>query len=512
MARSTLLSLAFVLSVLALLAAPRPFASPSASAQSAPVRVDDPTQPSAPANTLTVQNLNDSGPGSLRQAIADAQPGDTINFDDSLDEQTIVLSSTLQIDKDMTIDPSVTRIRVSGNDTVRVFDIAGSPQVTMRKLIIIHGNAASGYGGGINVGSGLVTLDRCGLSQNSAAQGGGFYVGPLGTLKIEGCIIGFNSAANFGGAGYNEGLLSISANTLIRFNDAFFGGSAIWNSASGTLSIGSARAITPTTISDNTSSGAFFGTILNRGVLTMTDTVVFSNTVPGGQGGGVQNFGTASIAYSSIVGNRAAFCAGICDYGALTLANSSVLSNSATTAGGIEISGTLLLVNSTLAFNHANNSGSAIHTDTAFSVTIINTTIVSNSAGNGGAAIALAGSGIFAVKNTLLAFNSPDNCDLPLNSLGHNLESANSCFLFASGDLTNTIPLLGPLADNGGPTLSFALLAGSPAIDAGDNAGCPGIDQRGALRPAGVRCDIGAYEFGAILRQYVYLPLLRRAP
>jgi hypothetical protein len=63
------------------------------------------------------------------------------------------------------------------------------------------------------------------------------------------------------------------------------------------------------------------------------------------------------------------------------------------------------------------------------------------------------------------------------------------------GDQVNTDPMVGPLAENGGPTLTHALLTGSPAIDAGDDAVCPATDQRGVSRPQGVACDIGAYEY-----------------
>src|SRR5262249_46819937 len=82
-------------------------------------------------------------------------------------------------------------------------------------------------------------------------------------------------------------------------------------------------------------------------------------------------------------------------------------------------------------------------------------------------------------------------------SLGHNLSSDDgSGFLTGPDDLINTSPLLGPLQDNGGPTTTMALLAGSPAIDAGDNADAPDFDQRGPGFPriVGGTTDIGAYE------------------
>jgi len=77
---------------------------------------------------------------------------------------------------------------------------------------------------------------------------------------------------------------------------------------------------------------------------------------------------------------------------------------------------------------------------------------------------------------------------------GYNLSSDASCNFAAPGSLNNTDPKLGPLADNGGPTPTHALLMGSPAIDAADPSSCPHTDQRGAPRPSGLACDIGAYE------------------
>lgn len=85
----------------------------------------------------------------------------------------------------------------------------------------------------------------------------------------------------------------------------------------------------------------------------------------------------------------------------------------------------------------------------------------------------------------------------PITSAGHNLEDAGTCGLANVGDLIVSDATIGPLADNGGPNQTHALLPGSPAIDAGGNAGCPAADQRGAPRGDNDRsfvCDIGAYE------------------
>ena len=99
-----------------------------------------------------------------------------------------------------------------------------------------------------------------------------------------------------------------------------------------------------------------------------------------------------------------------------------------------------------------------------------------------------------SLVNTLLASNDPGgNGAGTVNDGGHNLSSDGTCAFSATGSLNDTDPMIGPLTDNGGPTLTMALLPGSPAIDAGDSAAAPPTDQRGFPRPAGAAADIGAY-------------------
>ena len=110
-----------------------------------------------------------------------------------------------------------------------------------------------------------------------------------------------------------------------------------------------------------------------------------------------------------------------------------------------------------------------------------------------------------AVKNSIVAGNTGANCSGSPTSLGYNLEDTNTCGFNQTADQNNTDPQIGPLADNGGPTQTHALLAGSPAIDAGDDTVCVApnndTDQRGESRPVdyegdavGPFCDIGAFE------------------
>ncbi len=222
-------------------------------------------------------------------------------------------------------------------------------------------------------------------------------------------------------------------------------------------------------------------------------------------GGGVTQVlrvssGTVTI-FSGVTirGGMAGPVAGVENSGTLTLLNTTVTGNTGTGGGyGAVVnnaSGILTLLNSTVSGNTA-RSGSGI--ENAGSVTLLNSTVSGNSAGSGGGLSNLLGTVV--AKNTIIADNTGGNCTGAISSQGHNLDSDGSCGFAGPGDLSGVDPKLGPLGNNGGPTQTQALLPGSPAIDAGDNVGCPPTDQRGVTRPQDGRgtgtpvCDIGAYE------------------
>lgn len=129
---------------------------------------------------------------------------------------------------------------------------------------------------------------------------------------------------------------------------------------------------------------------------------------------------------------------------------------------------------------------------------LVNVTVTANQASGGG------GGGLFVVEisevgslaNSIVADNLGGDCFLLRSGVAsdHSLDSDNSCGLADAGSHPGVPPLLGPLANNGGPTDTHALLAGSPALNAGNNATCLATDQRGVTRPQGPACDIGAYE------------------
>jgi hypothetical protein len=167
-------------------------------------------------------------------------------------------------------------------------------------------------------------------------------------------------------------------------------------------------------------------------------------------------------------------------------------------SGAVYLTSTLSGNMITLTNATTDNGGGAIHTFGP--VEVSNATIAGNRTNASGGGILSDGS--LDLKDTIIADNGADNCGGTgtFSSAGFNLESTNTCGLNATGDLVNTEPKLGPLQNNGGPTLTQALPAGSPAVDAGsctDILGNPlTTDQRGVARPqpAGGKCDIGAYE------------------
>ncbi|SIO55552.1 hypothetical protein SAMN05444166_5109 [Singulisphaera sp. GP187] len=399
-------------------------------------------------STFTVTNTNDDGGGSLRAAIdlANADPAqDTINFAVSA-TGTIRLRSALP---DLTtaiilIGPGASALTVArsadpSTPEFRIFNVTAGAEVAISGLTISGGRVSAESGGGI---------------------------ANHGTLAITDSTLSGNSAGFNGGGIDNYGTLAVTRSTLSG-NSARYGAGGIDNSTlHGTVKL------TQSILSGN-SAGTGGGIGNSTGTVTITNSTLSGNSAVY-NGGGISNAGTVTVTHSTLSDNSAGFNGGaISNYNAVTITNSTLSGNSAGAGGAIANSsyaGTVTIAESTFGGNSADpGGGGGIANHGTVTVT---TSLFANSAGGN---LAQAASGSFASK-------------------GSNLFSDTPTVALDPTDLIDTDPRLAPLADNGGPTQTMALLPGSPAIDAGRVVPGITVDQRGVPRPQGAAPDIGAFE------------------
>ena len=513
------------------------------------------TSLSLQAATITVTTTNDNGAGSLRAALAGAGNGDTIDATGVAGTITLT-TGQLNVPNSVTIlGPGPGALTVSGNNASGVFNVTGT-NVTITGLTIANGQTTSD-GAGLNAAGSpgsVLTLSGCVIINNNAdGNGGGIYINPDVTMTISNCTVSGNWGTDGGGI-YNDGTaLTIDASTLSG-NSAGDGG-GIYNDGTvltinasalsdnsanaepgvggGIYNDGTALTINASTLSGNSAGDG--GGIYNDGTaLTIDASTLSGNSADADGGGGIyNNIGeTMTISNCTVSGNSGADGGGICNGGgSLIVAASTLSGNTAGNGGGIYNDGgdfgsaSLTINSSTLSANSA-GTGGGIYNDAEggaegggiASLTINASTFSGNSAGTGGGIYNDSGdfgSAILEIGDTILntgatggniynngfgAFSTSD---------GYNLSSDNGGgFLTATGDQINTDPKLGPLQNNGGPTWTHALLAGSPAIDQGKANAVPGLglatDQRGFPRPVdaadipnapgGDGSDIGAFE------------------
>ncbi|MCP4539292.1 MAG: hypothetical protein GY832_19320, partial [Chloroflexi bacterium] len=292
-------------------------------------------------------------------------------------------------------------------------------------------------------------------------------------------------------------------------------------------------------IVDGKTQAQYGAGIYNAGTLTIQDCTIADNEVRykyssgRAQGGGIYNAGTLTITGSVLSGNQATsaqyrYGGAIYHSGTALLVSNSVISdNQAKLGGGIFVnnsSSTLTIINSTLSGNHAYNEGGGMYNQGT--VVITNSTVANNSAGNDGGGVY--NKSVLAINNSTFSGNSADDTETGgiYNSYDASMDLYNSivansgpnnydCFAYGNSTVVNVHslieenrfcgtpqisddPLLSDLGDYGGetangtPRLTFALLPGSPAFDAGDAGTCETTDQRGETRFG--TCDIGAFE------------------
>jgi predicted outer membrane repeat protein/VCBS repeat-containing protein len=423
-------------------------------------RLEDRTVPSTFTVNTTVDSV-DANPGdgiaadslgrtSLRAAIMEANAlagADTIILPAATyllalagPEENAGRTGDLDITGDLTVvGAGAASTTIDGNLNDRVFDVRGA--VGSTRFVSLQNLTITG-------GKTVQTADPLG------DYGGGLRIDFFTDVTISGSVFRNNSAprtgANLmfglGGAISNDGKLTI-LDCRFDNNSASNSGGAIYGGG-----LGAVTTIRNTTFTDNTASSG--GAIQNHRLMTIENSTFSANrggTVGSGQGGAIDNN----------------------DGGDLTLTNCTLSGNAATFGGAISNFQTLKVFSSTIAGNTGSNGG-GISVSTPGTVTFENTIIATNTASSMG----------LDVSGAVL-------------SQGHNLvgNTADSTgFSAGLGDLQNVNPLLGALANNGGPTQTQALLAGSPAIDAANTVTSPATDQRGVARPQGPAADIGAFE------------------
>ncbi|MEH2313882.1 MAG: DUF4347 domain-containing protein [Nostoc sp.] len=443
-----------------------------------------------PVNTDTVvTNTNDSGAGSLRQAILNANAtlgADTITFagvfTDATPDIITLTSGKLTITNDLTIlGTGASNLTISGNNVSGVLEISGAgTDASIDGLKIANANDLLGS---ILVNSNAsLNLTRSTVSDNNGVVGGIFN---RGTLSLTGSTVSGNSGSLLGGGIFNKGNLSLTGSTVsnnnvdLDFIPAYGGG--IFNI--GKLSI------TGSTVSNNSA----FARGLNRGV---------DNSDPPSFGGGIYNLGSVDITRSTISNNSASDGGGISNSGTFSLTGSTVSTNSAYyDGGGIYNSGTLSLANDTITDNTSQGfradigDGGGVFNNSDGTVIVGNTVI----AGNFDIAPNLNSESFIFTPDVFGSFTDAGN-----NLIGDRTGSTGFTTSTLVGTSTNPInPKLTPLQNNGGGIFTNALLADSPAINAGKNALIPaGIttDQRGTGfdRISKGTVDIGALEFNGL--------------
>lgn len=414
---------------------------------------------------------------------------------------------------------------------------------------ILSNNRADDHGGAI-YSTGTLTITNTSFSSNSTdmGQGGALYVYTNTVANISDSSFYENYANGAGGAIYNNGRLIISdtvfemnrataggaifnhdelriQDSLFALNSAANNGGAFYNELGGEFKIDSCNFVW------NSATGAGGGVFIldSYGSSYIHGSILNGNTA-NDQGGGLKNLrGDFDIRYTEITGNHAGLNGGgvYNAEGLLYLFYVTLKSNiSHLDGGGVYNTGNLKVDGTTFESNQADGNGGGLANGTStFVSSVDNSTFYDNRADKGGGVhnqadlfvnnctlasnrAATGGGGIFGnqytwVHNSIVANSvSGGNCDhavgdpLPDNS-GNNIDTGTTCNWTTHGSLSNTNPLLGPLQLNGGSTETMVLLAGSPAVDGvtyNPPNECLDHDQRGYVRPFGLRCDIGAYE------------------
>ena len=384
----------------------------------------------------------------------------------------ITLTSTITITDNTTIEGNGQNI-TNCNSEMRLLAVKAGTTLYLNNLVLSNGIAVicEGHGGGI-FNEGALYVSNSSFTNNWGEGGLGGGIHNEGTLTVSNSY--FDQNRGHGGGIYNNGVANVAKGWFDQNNDP-------------------------------DSSGA--GGIQNDGIMTVSNSLFSANNSSTGAGG-IQNNGMLTVSNCYFSSNSAPQAGAIYNNGTLTVSNSAFDINwSYSSGGGIRNYGTAILTNSTLA----DNSGNLDHTAVSNSgtLTVTNSTFSANRILYGGG-INNDQNGTVTLKNSIVAIGvGGGHCSGTIIDGGGNLSYPDTTCPGINSD-----PKLGPLQNNGGPTPTMALLPGSAAIDAANDATCAAApvsnrDQRGYPRPVGTHCDIGVYEVFQPT-DYVYLSIIRR--
>ncbi len=330
-------------------------------------------------------------------------------------------------------------------------------------------SAAPAYGGALAIGSGSASVNQCQFLQNTVQ--GGYLLRSV--------------APGTGGAIYNGGSLTMDYSTLAG-NQGFSG----YNQDNHATVV--------------TMAG---GAIFNSNVLVLNHSCIFSNQLQGALGGYIGSSGMQIPGGDSRGG-------GIYNAGRLYATNCTIALNDVMSGSGVQIQFSPVYTPNGNAF------GGGIYNTLNSTSVLMNVTIASNLCIAGGYGLpptngfsagdqVVNSNGVVYLRNSLLAYAGTNGnaYGSPITDGGYNISSDGSANLFGGFSYNFTDPQLGPLADNGGPTLTMALLAISPAIDNGNSLKVPNTDQRGFVRPFGSGVDMGAFEYGSFISPQFHLTM-----
>lgn len=450
-----------------------------------------------PAGTvLTVSNCDDSGPGSLRDTVASAISGDTIDLSDLTCSTITLIGGSIAVPQEnLTVTgPGAPVLAIDGNAANRVFTHAGTGELTLSGLSVRNGQVIQGPDGewatgGCIESAGRVALEGvdvidCVAEGHFGAFGGCIRAqgASLVDSRLEACRAEVPETSVY--SAYGGGLFVDGDNSSVNIVRSVITGNAVI-----------AR--------QNTAHG---GGVCNRGLgsINIEDSTLSDNIATGMPyvGGGGYFSISQGIGGAVFVGAP------------ITVSGSTLSGNKATSGGAIASfdwqanPSSVTLMNSTISGNEAASHGGGIWSFTG-GVDITNSTITLNRGEYGAGGIMAKhwiaedmGSNEIRVNGTVIAGNSTyagaEDIDAFLDGLTvvgvGNLIHDSSASLPA-GTLSGT-PMLGPLADNGGGTWTHAPLPGSPLIDAGNNLLTLVFDQRGIgfARTVGAATDIGSVE------------------